>query len=189
MTTGTITTVTGTGNGEELLQATEARRPQPHWIYHRSCSRRFGEIYLADRHNQRIRRVILTPKFSTLTGSGAASLAGGRGGDGASAATATLSKPTGVSVDAAGDVYVADTNNQRIRQIASGTIATVAGAGDQGFGGDGGAATVAILDAPHAVVPDTLGNLVIADTRNDVQNTLGLVRVLCCALGGRTEIE
>ena len=162
---GTITTVAG--NGEELFAgdggaATAASLDLPTGVAVDAS----GNIYIADRHNQRIRMVNASGTISTFAGSGTASFAGGFGGDGASAASATLSKPTGVSVDATGNVYVADTNNQRIRQIGNGAIATVAGTGDQGFGGDGGVATAAVLNAPGAIVPDALGNLVIADTRN-----------------------
>ena len=77
-----------------------------------------------------------------------------------------LAKPVGVSVDASGNLYVADANNRRIRQIsAGGAISTVIGSGDRGFGADGGPATSAILTV-HGVGTDASGNLLVADTRN-----------------------
>ena len=76
-------------------------------------------------------------------------------------------KPSGVSVDSAGNIYIADTGNQRIRQISGGAVATVAGNGQQGFGGDSGPATAAILNSPKSgTAPDASGNLTIADTLN-----------------------
>ena len=124
-----------------------------------------GRVYIADRHNQRIRVVDSTGTISTMAGS-ASGLFGGFGGDGASAAAAALAKPTGVWVDAAGNVWVADTGNQRIREISDGAIATVAGSDTQGYGGDGGPTTAAMLNAPRAAIADNSGNLVMADTLN-----------------------
>jgi hypothetical protein len=164
--TGT-TIATIAGNGEELFAgdggpAVAASLDSPTGVAVDTT----GKVYIADRHNQRIRVVDAAGNISTLAGSGAITFAGGFSGDGASGATATLAKPSGVSVDAAGNVYIADTNNQRIRQIGGGAIATVAGTGQQGFGGDGSAATGAILNAPKAAAPDALGNLAIADKLN-----------------------
>ena len=123
-----------------------------------------GNLYIADRHNQRVRQVNAVGVISTLAGSGTPTLAGGFSGDGSNAATATLAHPTGLFVDASGNVFVADTNNQRIRQISGTTIGTVAGSGNQGFGGDGGVATAAILNAPTSATADASGNLAVADT-------------------------
>lgn len=125
-----------------------------------------GIVYIADRHNQRVRTISSAGVITTLAGSGAPTFAGGFGGDGASATSATLSHPTSISVDASGNVYVADTNNQRIRTITSGSIATAAGSGEQGYSGDGSALTSAVLNAPKASAVDAIGNLAIADTAN-----------------------
>ena len=89
-------------------------------------------------------------------------------GDGGPAISATLSHPHGVAVDGLGNLYIADTLNHRVRRVdASGTIATVAGTGAAGFGGDGGPATSAALRRPHGVAVDGVGNIYIADTWND----------------------
>ncbi len=161
---GVITTVVG--DGEELFAgdggpATAASLDQPTGLAVDSA----GNLYIADRHNQRIRVVNTIGTITTLAGSGSG-LAGSFSGDGASAASATLAKPTSVSVDAAGNVYIADTNNQRIREVSSGAIGTIAGTGEQGYAGDGGALTSAVLNAPKAAVIDSTGNLLIADTLN-----------------------
>jgi len=133
-----------------------------------------GNVYIADRHNQRVRMVATGGAISTIAGSGAASFAGSFAGDGASATAATLARPSDVSVDGAGNVYIADTGNQRIRQVSGGTVATVAGSGQQGFGGDSGPAASAILNSPRAVAPDASGNLTIADKLNQRLRTAAL---------------
>jgi len=161
---GNISTIAG--DGEELYAgdggaATAAALDSPTGVAVSST----GSVYVADRLNQRIRVFTAGGNISTVAGSGGASFSGGFAGDGASAATATLARPSGVSVDASGNVYVADSDNQRIRKLVNGgAIATIAGTGAQGFGADGGAATSAILNAPKSVAPDALGNLALADT-------------------------
>jgi len=97
-----------------------------------------------------------------IAGAGAA----GSTGDGGAALTALLNNPNGVAVDAAGNVYIADTNNNRIRKVSAGTIATVAGNGNCCFGGDGGAAASALLNNPMSVAVDAAGDLYIADFGN-----------------------
>ena len=91
----------------------------------------------------------------------------GVGGDGGAATAAQLNFPTGVAADAAGNLFIADTFNNRIRKVsANGTITTVAGTGARGLGGDGAPATAAQLNYPQAVAVDAAGNLFIADTGN-----------------------
>ena len=103
--------------------------------------------------------------ISAFAGTGSA----GYGGDGAAAAAALLNAPSGVAIDPSGNVYVADTANNRVRLISSstGTISTVAGTGMAGFSGDGSAATGAQLNLPGGVALDPAGNLYIADTGNN----------------------
>jgi len=155
------------GNGEELYAgdggpATAASLDLPIGIAVDAT----GQIYIADSHNQRIRVVDTNGNITTFAGNGNKMFSGAFNGDGPSATAASLAKPNGVSVDASGNVYIADTGNQRIRQVSSGAIATVAGNGAQGFGGDGSPATEATLNNPRNVVADANGNAVIADRLN-----------------------
>jgi hypothetical protein len=125
-----------------------------------------GNLFIADSHNNRIREVS-NGTISTIAGSGAVTFAGGFSGDGGNATAAQLAKPTGVALDAAGNIYIADTNNNRVREVGNGGIATVAGTGVQGYGGDGAAASAAELDTPRDLAVNSSGNAVIADTQNE----------------------
>jgi uncharacterized protein (TIGR03437 family) len=102
---------------------------------------------------------------------GSANIAAGGGnlafGDNGAAAGARLNHPSGVAADALGNLYIADRDNHRIRRVTpDGLIATIAGTGEAGNGGDGGLAVAAQLNAPSAVGLDAAGNLYIADTGN-----------------------
>ena len=122
-----------------------------------------GNIYVADTRNHRIRKIDASGVISTLAGTGE----DGDRGDSGPATEAQLCLPAGVAADAAGNVYVADTWNHRIRKInASGVISTIAGTGVRGFRGDGGQAAQARLAYPVAVAVDTEGNVYVADSRN-----------------------
>jgi len=120
-----------------------------------------GNLYIADRENNRIRR-ISNGVITTVAGNGTA----GFSGDGGLAINAQLDYPTGVAVDSAGNLYIADRNNQRIRKVSNGVISTVAGIGTFGFSGDGGMATSAQLNYPYGIAVDSAGNLYIADLAN-----------------------
>ena len=90
-------------------------------------------------------------------------------GDGGPATKAVLNNPTGLGLDAAGNLYIADSNEFRIRMVApSGIITTIAGTPQTGYSGDGGPATSALLDFPHLALPDGNGNIYISDTENNV---------------------
>ena len=124
-------------------------------------------IYFADQYNNVVREVVAaTGKIKTVAGTGAA----GFSGDGGLAARAQLSAPAGVFVDSAGNLFIADTRNNVVReaQAATGNIVTVAGNGTPGYRGDGSAAFGAQLQGPAAVAVDRAGNLFIADTGNNV---------------------
>ncbi len=119
-----------------------------------------GNLYVADTHNNVIRRISPGGAISTVAGQ----TGGGYGGDGGPAARAFLNGPEGVAVDAAGNLYIADTFNHRIRMVApDGTISTFAANGFPGYGGDNGPATNATLQLPTDVAVDAQGNVYIAD--------------------------
>lgn len=122
-----------------------------------------GNVYIADAVDHRVRRVDGSGIITTLAGTGEP----GDEGDGGPATEARLGSPNDVAVDGAGSVFVADTSNHRVRRVdPSGVIVTVAGTGEAGYGGDGGAATDARLNSPRGVAVDGAGNLYIADTGN-----------------------
>ena len=120
-----------------------------------------GNVYIADTVNNRIRKVA-NGVISTVAGNGTL----GYSGDDGPATSAQLSWPAGVAVDSAGNLYVADQNNNRIRKVSNGVITTVAGNGTPGYSGDNGPATSAKLYGPKGVAVDSAGNLYIADTSN-----------------------
>lgn len=124
-----------------------------------------GLLYIADASNNSVR--VLDPATNTITiyaGSGAATYSG----DGAAAIGAQLNYPQSVSIDGAGNIYIADCWQHRIRKVSTtGIITTVAGDGTGSYGGDGGAATAAQLNKPQGVATDDTGNLYIADYLNN----------------------
>ena len=123
-----------------------------------------GNVFVADTGNDRIRKIDTTGTITTFAGSGER----GYGGDGGPARRASLNSPAGVAVDGTGNVYVADTGNNRVRRIdAAGVITTIAGTGEHGFGGDGGPASDALLAGPTGVAVDGSGNMYVADTGNN----------------------
>jgi trimeric autotransporter adhesin len=128
------------------------------------CLDSSGNLYLADRWNNRIRK-IAGGTITTIAGNGQASF----GGDGGPATSAQLSFPDGIAVDNAGNVYISDLLNNRVRMVTpTGAISTIAGNGNPGFGGDGGPATSAPLNQPAGLALDSSGNLYIADSNNSV---------------------
>jgi sugar lactone lactonase YvrE len=122
-----------------------------------------GGFYVASQSQNRVYRISANGELSLVAGSGLA----GYGGDGGPAASAQLNGPRGIALGSAGDLYIADTNNHRIRRVnPAGVITTVAGTGTAGIGGDGGPATSARLSSPLGIAVDLGGNLYIADSGN-----------------------
>ncbi len=121
-----------------------------------------GILYIADTRNNRVRKVS-NGVITIVAGNGTQ----GSSGDGGSATSAQLNAPIGVAVDSAGNLYIADTRNNRVREVSNGVITTVAGNGTQGFNGDGITATSAQLYYPESVAVDSADNLYIADTFNN----------------------
>lgn len=119
----------------------------------------FGDIFIADTYNNRIRKVSSGGIITTIAGNGVGSFSG----DSGMATSASLLRPNGVAVDAAGNVFIADTGNGRVRKVStSGIITTVAGGG-KATPGDGGPATAASLASVTAVAVDRDGNIYLAD--------------------------
>jgi hypothetical protein len=161
---GRITTVAGTGtpgfSGDDG-PATTAQLMGPRGL----AVAADGNLYIADFGNHRVRRVGLSSgRITTVAGTGTA----GFSGDDGLATAAQLANPTAVAVDAAGNLYIADNGNHRVRRVdPSGVITTVAGTGAQGFSGDRGPAIAAQLNSPVGVAVDTAGSLYIADRGNE----------------------
>ena len=170
---GIISTVGGTGangHGWDGLPALEPALSSPSGV----AVDMSGNLFVADGSNHRVIRIDPSGIVSTVAGNGMV----GYDGDGGPADRYSLNRPSGVAVDSSGNLYVADSRNNRIRKIdPSGTILTVAG-GRRGELGDGGPADRAALRRPSDVAVDSSGNLFIADTGNGVVrrvNPLGII--------------
>jgi sugar lactone lactonase YvrE len=167
--TGIITTVAGTGACGYNVDSGSATSVE-------ICPRGLavdaaGNLFIADRNNNRIRRVdATTGNMTTIAGSGPAGVnAGSFSGDGGPATSATLSNPFAVAFDSSGNLFINDSGNVRIRRVdhTSGIITTVAGNGTAGYSGDGGPATSASFLQPYEIVVDGPGNIFVADVFNN----------------------
>jgi sugar lactone lactonase YvrE len=130
-----------------------------------------GNVYVADSGDNRIRKIDNTLTITTVAGTGTfCPVSTSACGDGGPAAQANLAFPLGVSVDSAGDLFIADTLDNRIRKVdaTTQTISTVAFSGNPTFSGDGGPATLAGMSEPNKVVVDTAGNLFIGGGLDEV---------------------
>ena len=159
---GVITTFAGTGisgfSGDSGL-ARNAQLSYPVGLVFDSA----GNLIIADGGNNRVRMVDTTGTITTIAGTGTA----GFSGDGGPAILAEFNNPWGLALDTAGNLYVTDIFNQRVRKIdTSGTVNTVAGNGTAGYNGDGIPATSASLNSPRGIVLDSSGDLYIADAFN-----------------------
>jgi sugar lactone lactonase YvrE len=159
---GIVSTVVGNGTagfGGDFGPAIAAELNHPFSIVLDAA----GDIYIADSFNNRIRKVSPGGTITTCAGNGTA----GFSGDNGPAFQAEMNNPFGVGLDPAGNLYIADVNNQRVRKVTpSGTITTIAGNGTIGYSGDGGPATSASLAHPGTVASDASGILYIVDSGN-----------------------
>jgi sugar lactone lactonase YvrE len=129
-----------------------------------------GNLYIADAGNNVIRKIDPSGIITTVAGNGfdAGSGYGGYSGDGGQATAAELNFPTGVTIDAVGNIFISDYFNARIRKVNTlGIITTIVGNGSFGYGGDGGGATNAELNYPWGITFSTTGNLYLADAGNN----------------------
>ncbi|MFH8555951.1 RICIN domain-containing protein [Streptomyces celluloflavus] len=159
---GTISTIAGTGTkgfSGDGGPATAALLDRPQGVTVDST----GVLYVSDYNNHRVRKITTDGTISTVAGTGSKGLKG----DGGPAVSAQLNGPYAVAVDGAGDLYIADALNHKVRKVtADGTISTIAGTGTKGSGGDGGPAASAQLNTPSRVVVDSTGALYVADYNN-----------------------
>jgi sugar lactone lactonase YvrE len=139
-----------------------------------------GNLFIADQGNNRIRKVdVITDTITTVVGSGSQ----GYNGDGIDALSAQLYYPHSIAINSAGDIFISDFNNARIRKVSISTnlISTVAGNGTFGYNGDHILATSAELNGPHGIALDFAGNLYIADEGNSrirmVDLTVGIPEI------------
>ncbi len=194
LTTGTITTVAGNGqpgySGDSGL-ATSASLNSPQGITVDST----GDLYIADTGNNVIREVLavaqgtLSPgDITTVVGSHPGTA--GFGGDNGPATAALLDAPYGVALDAAGNMYIPDSGNNRIRKVdTTGKITTYAGNGTPAYLGDGGAAVSAELYSPLGVACDPAGNVFIADARNYVVRKVSTATGIISTIAGSSDIS
>ncbi len=139
-----------------------------------------GNLFIADTGNCRIRKVATNGIITTVAGNGSP----GYLGDGETATNAELNSPSGVIVDASGNLFIADTYNNVIREVGTnGIIATVAGNGTQSYSGDGGPATNASLNYPTGVAVDAAGNLFVADFNNNRIREIGTNGIITTVAG------
>jgi trimeric autotransporter adhesin len=177
---GIITTIAGTGiggyNGDNI-PATAAEFLGLGAIAFDSS----GNLFLIDEN--RVRKIDPVGIITTVTGTGTA----GYNGDEIPATDAQVSRPNYVATDKAGNLYIADYGNNRIRKIdATGTIHTIAGSGTQGYTGDNGAATLAKLYKPLGVNVDDFGNVYISDSYNNVIRKVNSAGVITTIAGKGT---
>ena len=175
--TGLISTIAGfgasgpanAGYSPDGTLATSALLNQPQGVAVDSS----GNVYIADTANHVVREVMATTNGSMIAGNIytiAGNHTGNFSGDGGPAINAALDYPVGITLDSSGNLYIADTHNNRVREVttSTGIINTIAGSGTKGYSGDGGAPKSAALSFPMAVAIDSLGDVYIADYNNNV---------------------
>ncbi len=140
-----------------------------------------GALYIADTKNNVVRYIDpVTQTIRTVVGDGTA----GFQGDGGSALTARLSAPWGLAADPAGNLYIADLNNNRIRKVRNGTISTIMGDGSGTLATDGQPASITPIYNPAAVAVDVAGNVYVADSGHNVVRKINAVTGVATAVAG-----
>jgi uncharacterized protein (TIGR03437 family) len=177
---GTAVRVAGNGTpgfSGDGLPATSAQLKSPQGVAVDSA----GNIYIADTGNERI-RLVANGIISTFAGNGTS----GSGGDYGDPTQAQLHLPEGLALDSSGNLYIADSANNVIRQVSGGVITTFAGNHIAGFSHEGGPAVVAALNVPLDIAFDTSGNAYIADSGNARIRMVSTAGVITSVVGGGT---
>ncbi len=164
-TTGIISTIAGTGSWVVSGDGGPATAAAFGHVFQIAIDNN-GNIFFADQRNNNIRKISAGGIISTVAGDGTHAFYG----DGGPATAAAMKWPSGIAVDGGGNLYIADSRNQRVRFVsAAGIISTIAGNGIPGSGGDGGAATAANVSHPESVAVDVGGNLYICDANSSIR--------------------
>lgn len=177
---GLIYTIAGTGvvgYSGDGGPATLAQINNPQGIYWDAL----GNVFFADAWNHRVRKIATSGTITTIAGNGTATSAG----DGGPATAAGVYHPSGIFADTLGNMYIAEMMGHRIRKVSpSGIITTVAGTGVMGYSGDGGPATMAQIRYPKGVCVDRFGNILFADTDNQVVRKVNVTTGIISTIAG-----
>jgi small nuclear ribonucleoprotein (snRNP)-like protein len=177
---GIITTIIGTGDqefGGDGDMAIHAKLAAPRDL----VFDKYSNLYIADSHNSRIRKVDTNGIITTVAGNGTS----GDSGDGGPATDATLYIPSYIEIDLSGNLYIPSKLTHTVRKVNSyGIISTIAGIGDYGYSGDGGPASTAALSNPCGIAVDDLGNVFIADASNYRIRKININNIISTFAGG-----
>jgi len=158
-TAGIITTIAGNGTGGYSGDGGQATAAGINGSTIGIVIDTHGNVYISDPTHSVVRMINTSGIITTIAGNGSGSFSG----DGGQATAASLQRPQGLALDGSGNLYIADTDNGRIRKVyTNGIIATVAGGGTSGLG-DGGPPTAAILGSPYGVIFDAANNMYISE--------------------------
>jgi hypothetical protein len=191
--TGIISTYAGTGTAGFSGDGGPAKNAAMHGPT--ACAvDAAGNLYPADDANNVIRKIAAATGIITTVagnGAGAGTPSGGSAGDGGPATAAEINHPFGVLVDAAGNLYIADTLNYRVRMVAAGTgiMTTIAGTGTYGYKGDGGLATNALMSNPEGLALDAAGNLYVAEQGNGVIRKITMSTGIISTVAGNGKVD
>ncbi|MBI4851018.1 MAG: IPT/TIG domain-containing protein [Acidobacteria bacterium] len=170
--TGMITTIAGTGMMGSAGDGGMAKAAQ--FVFPRSLAiDSKGNLYIVDSDDSRVRKIDTNGIITTIAGNGMDDFSG----DGGVATSASLRLPKGIVVDDAGNIFISDSENDRIRRVdvQTGIISTIAGTGTTGFSGDGNLASQARLNSPYALALDSNSSLFVLDTFNNAIRVMKLL--------------